>query len=100
MDDSIKRIYVPDLINVNPNLDLNDEEVLKIEKTIQGLREIPQPVQRTPEWYQFRWNLITASNAYKALDTQSSINQLIYRMLDASKIFYFCSVFLFINHDT
>ena len=25
MDDSIKRIYVPDLINVNPNLDLKDE---------------------------------------------------------------------------
>lgn len=49
-----------------------------IENKIQGLREIPQPVQRTPEWYQFRWNLITASNAYKAFETQSSINQLIY----------------------
>jgi hypothetical protein len=30
------------------------------ENKIIGLREIPQPVQRTPEWYQFRWNLITA----------------------------------------
>ena len=32
-----------------------------IQLKIQGLRDIPQPVQRTPEWYQFRWNLITAS---------------------------------------
>ena len=42
------------------------------------MRNIIQPVQRTPEWYAFRWNLITASNAYKALDSQASINQLIY----------------------
>jgi putative phage-type endonuclease len=45
---------------------------------IKGLQEIPQPVQRTPEWYQFRWNLITASNAWKAFESQSTINQLIY----------------------
>jgi putative phage-type endonuclease len=45
---------------------------------INMLREIPQPVQRTPEWYKFRWNLITASNAWKAFESQSTINQLIY----------------------
>jgi putative phage-type endonuclease len=56
----------------------NDEELSIIEKKIQDLREIPQPTQRTPEWYQFRWNLITASNAWKAFETQSAINQLIY----------------------
>ena len=55
-----------------------DEEVNEIEKKINILRNAPQPVQRTPEWYAFRWNLITASNAYKALDTQASINQIIY----------------------
>ncbi len=49
-----------------------------IEQKIQKLREIPQPVQRTPEWYKFRWNLITASNAWKALGTQAAINQIIY----------------------
>jgi putative phage-type endonuclease len=56
----------------------NDEELCLIEQKIQGLREIPQPVQRTDEWYKFRWNCITASNAYKAFESQSSINQLIY----------------------
>lgn len=42
------------------------------------LRGKPQPAQRTPEWYQFRHNLITASNAYKAFDSQANKNQLIY----------------------
>jgi putative phage-type endonuclease len=57
---------------------LDDNETNNIEKKIQQLREIPQPVQRTPEWYQFRWNLITASNAWKAFESQNTINQLIY----------------------
>ena len=56
----------------------NDEPINIIEQKIQKLREIPQPVQRTPEWYKFRWNLITASNAWKALGTQAAINQIIY----------------------
>jgi putative phage-type endonuclease len=59
----------------------------EIEQKIQKLREIPQPVQRTPEWYQFRWNLITASNAYKAFESQSSINQLIYEKCQPLKTF-------------
>ena len=42
------------------------------------LRGKPQPAQRTPEWYKFRHNLITASNAYKAFDSQATKNQLIY----------------------
>lgn len=65
----------------------NDEELFKIEEKIQKLRELPQPVQRTPEWYKFRWNLITASNAYKAFETQSSINQLVYEKCQPLKTF-------------
>ena len=49
-----------------------------IQQKIEYLRSIPQPVQRTPEWYTFRHNLITASNAYKAFEGQSTVNQLIY----------------------
>lgn len=47
-------------------------------KKIETLRNIVQPEQRTTEWYNFRYNLITASNAYKALESQSSQNSLIY----------------------
>lgn len=57
-----------------------------IEEKIDYLRNIPQPVQRTPEWYQFRHNLITASNAYKAFENQSTINQLIYEKCQPLKI--------------
>ena len=73
--------FYPDKIQNNNLLEyqeFNEEEIDLIEKKIQGLREIPQPEQRTPEWYQFRWNLITASNAWKAFESQSAINQLIY----------------------
>lgn len=49
-----------------------------IQQKIDYLRSIPQPEQRTPEWYSFRHNLITASNAYKAFESQSTVNQLIY----------------------
>ena len=41
------------------------------------LQTCPQPVQRSPEWYLFRYNLITASNAWMALKSNASRNQLI-----------------------
>jgi putative phage-type endonuclease len=49
-----------------------------IESQIKYLKGLPQPTQRTKEWYEFRNNLITASNAYKAFESQSVQNQLIY----------------------
>jgi putative phage-type endonuclease len=72
--------FYPDKLQ-NHKYDISEydsEEIDLIEEKIQKLREIPQPEQRTPEWYQFRWNLITASNAWKAFESQSTINQLIY----------------------
>jgi len=71
----------------NESHDVNNNETNMIQKKIQGLREIPQPVQRTPEWYQFRWNLITASNAWKAFESQNTINQLIYEKCQPLKDF-------------
>ena len=50
----------------------------ELTKQINILRSKPQPVQRTKEWYEFRHNLITASNAYKAFENQATQNQLIY----------------------
>jgi len=49
----------------------------KTAEIIDYVRTKPQPPQRTPEWYEFRNNLITASNAWKALKSKSSRNQLI-----------------------
>jgi putative phage-type endonuclease len=58
------------------NSDSQDSDFL--DARIKYLKEFPQPTQRTEEWYAFRHNLITASNAHKAMDSQSAINQLIY----------------------
>ena len=56
---------------------ITEIDVSKISKKICDLKSITQPVQRTHEWYIFRHNMITASNAWKALGTQSEKNQLI-----------------------
>ena len=71
----------------NIDSEFKSEEIKIIENKIQGLRDIPQPVQRTPDWYKFRWNLITASNAWKAFESQSTINQLIYEKCQPLKDF-------------
>ena len=65
------RSYEDARILVEPDFDYIGEQ-------LECLRSKPQPAQRTPEWYQFRHNLITASNAYKAFDSQATKNQLIY----------------------
>lgn len=54
------------------------DEKIGLKSLIQFLRSVPQPEQRTEEWYNLRNNLITASNAYKIFGSDSSKNQLIY----------------------
>ena len=65
------RSYSDSLILEKPDFDYVTEQ-------LNILRNKPQPVQRTNEWYEFRRNLITASNAYKAFENQTIQNQLIY----------------------
>jgi len=65
------RSYPSSIILKEPNYSF-------LEKQINILKAKPQPIQRTKEWYEFRHNLITASSAHKALDSQSTKNQLIY----------------------
>jgi putative phage-type endonuclease len=66
-----QRSYDSTFIKTAPNVE-------KIEGQIAKLKNKPQPTQRTKEWYEHRHNLITASNAYKAFENESSRNQLIY----------------------
>jgi len=84
----ITSFYPERSINTNDYkvVGLNDDDIDFLEKKIQGLRDIPQPVQRTPEWYEFRSNLITASNAWKAFESQAAINQLIYEKCQPIKV--------------
>ena len=52
--------------------------VVIIDKKLAHIRAKPQPDQRTPDWYKFRHDLLTASNAWKAFESQACVNQLIY----------------------
>ena len=45
---------------------------------------MPQPNQRTDEWYAFRNNLITASNAYKIFESNAQQNSLIYEKCNSN----------------
>jgi putative phage-type endonuclease len=83
----IGTFYPERSISNNIMLTENEENEMKINKNeknkiildkIEHIKQKPQPTQRTDEWYKFRHNLITASNAYKAFESQSTINQLIY----------------------
>lgn len=57
---------------------LNSPNIENTTKIINKLRNIPQPSQRTNEWYSYRYDLITASNAYKIFESQAMKNQIIY----------------------
>ena len=62
---------------IDVDFKVDSKFVEKMEAHINYLRSKPQPEQRTNDWYKFRHNLLTASNAHKALSTQSAINNLI-----------------------
>jgi putative phage-type endonuclease len=49
-----------------------------IVKKIEIINNIPQPKQRTMEWYEYRYGLLTASNIWKAFSSQANRNSLIY----------------------
>ena len=50
----------------------------KIAEIIDKLRAVPQHEQRTREWYEDRWNMISASSAWKALASEAHKNSIIY----------------------
>ena len=64
------RSYANSFIRMDPNVEQMFVKITDIENK-------PQPDQRTTEWYEFRYNLITASSAWKAFKSQATINQLV-----------------------
>ena len=56
----------------------NRKNKYAMSKKIDYLKNVPQPDQRTNEWYIFRHNLLTASSAWKCLHSEASRNQIIY----------------------
>jgi putative phage-type endonuclease len=71
-------IGIPRRAYINPRLstyETVDKAVMKAR--LDKLHCANPLVQRTPEWYQFRHNLITASNIWKAVGSEANRNSLI-----------------------
>ena len=54
---------------------INKKNIEKTNDKIIFLKNIVQPAQRTPEWYEFRHNTLTASNLWKVFSTDAGRNQ-------------------------
>jgi len=57
----------------NGNVDID-----KMKEKIEYLESVPQPEQRTDEWYHFRHKYLTASSLWKVFSTEGARNNLIY----------------------
>ena len=66
-----KRSFNTTFIRSPPNVE-------KMTTKISNVKNKYQPPQRTPEWYKYRHDLITASNAWKCFENTNVQNQLIY----------------------
>jgi hypothetical protein len=75
--DDFFKIFMPPRSYIK-SIILGEPDYNYIKEQLKYLSEKPQPEQRTKEWYQFRYNLITASNAWKVFENQTTQNQLIY----------------------
>ena len=55
----------------------------ELTQKITALQNIPQPKQKSKEWYEFRHGMISASNLWKALGSEANQNSLIYEKCQA-----------------
>mgnify|MGYP001258965437 CR=1 FL=1 len=57
---------------------INRPDVKIITEKLEIIKNKYQPEQKSDDWYIYRYNGLTASNLWKAIDSQASINSLIY----------------------
>uniref|UniRef100_A0A6C0ILQ7 YqaJ viral recombinase domain-containing protein n=1 Tax=viral metagenome TaxID=1070528 RepID=A0A6C0ILQ7_9ZZZZ len=69
--DAPKRSFKKSFIRIKPNIPYLRDKLLY-------LQNVPQPEQRTTEWYNFRYRYLTASSIWKAFISESTKNQLIF----------------------
>lgn len=75
LDPEFRRNQVPD-----------DVELQHITNTLDRLSAVRYPAQRSPEWYESRRNLFSASSIYKLYTTPAQYNSLIYEKCGPSYI--------------
>jgi putative phage-type endonuclease len=67
---------------------IKSPKIKKIKKQLEEYKNVEQPEQLTEEWFQFRREGLSASDIWKAIDSQSAKNSLIYskcKTIDMSK---------------
>jgi putative phage-type endonuclease len=85
---SPKRSYPNTFIRFIPRENNKEKYISKLKEKVNYLSSVPQPEQRTNEWYVFRHKHLTASSVWKVFSTECSRNQLIYdkcKPIDTSK---------------
>ena len=85
IDENIENTIVNNNIDNNIDENIQNSCISLIELTLSYIRSKYQPEQRTQEWHDVRYQLITGSSAYKVFGTQSSQNQLIYEKCKPKK---------------
>lgn len=65
------RQYPISILNGTKDVDAIQEKIKKLEATY-------QPEQRSVEWYEYRHNMMTASNIWKVFASESQYNSLVY----------------------
>ena len=66
-DDDIKKSIIENGLNIKYSkiIELDSAEKQNIINNLERIKKIPQPIQRSPEWYSFRKEHITASDLSK-----------------------------------
>jgi putative phage-type endonuclease len=72
--------------NVQPDTATATATATALSQKIEHLKNQYQPEQRTPEWYEFRNTIMTASNIYKIFGTQAQYNSFICEKCTPPKI--------------
>ena len=65
--------YMTTISETSANTMISQDLITKIET----LQTLPQPKQKTREWYEFRYSLLSASNLWKVFGTDAQRNSLI-----------------------
>ena len=80
IDESIHLYF---LMNDNPRsfpktLILKNPDKQHVKNVFEKVKKKNNLINRTDAWYLFRWNLLTASSIWKAIDSQAMQNSIIY----------------------
>ena len=73
--DSFLQLYFPARSSTNTYVKTNP---INIAEKLEQLSNMPQPAQKTIEWYRYRHDLMTASNIWKVFGSDAQRNSIIY----------------------